>query len=216
MARGRPLNPEKQQQTRQALKQAAKALLENKPYRSITIRELASKAGTQSAMVSYYFGSKEGLFINMLEESAARRLVFVQKLTTELDKEPEHILDILVEGILTMMLAEPWLVFLMRDEVLSYASGLRKTFLETMPHQLLPILKNLLARLQEKELLREDLNLEFAITTVFSNVFFPLLAEPVLADGLQVDRTTLASESWKEHLRQVIHRALCLGPVEVL
>ena len=162
-------------------------------------------------MVSYYFGSKEGLFINMLEESAARRLVFVQQLTTELDKEPEHILDTLVEGILTMMLAEPWLVFLMRDEVLSYASGLRKTFLETMPHQLLPTLTNLLEKLQTKGILREDLNLEFAITTIFSNVFFPLLAEPVLVDGVKVDRTTLSSEPWKEHLRLVVRRALCLS-----
>lgn len=65
--RGRPVNAITQQQRKHGLMNTAFELLKEKSYRSITIWEIAAKANMQSAMISYYFGDKEGLFIALLE-----------------------------------------------------------------------------------------------------------------------------------------------------
>ncbi|WP_315982105.1 helix-turn-helix domain-containing protein [Aliamphritea spongicola] len=60
--RGRPTDPALQEKRREDLLDAAFELLRHKSYRSITIRELASQANTQSAMIKYYFNDKQECF----------------------------------------------------------------------------------------------------------------------------------------------------------
>ncbi|GEM_PF-4053198 len=50
-----------------ALLEAARSCLEEKAYHAITIRELAHRAHTNSAMINYYFGSKGNLFVQLVE-----------------------------------------------------------------------------------------------------------------------------------------------------
>lgn len=50
-----------------ALLDAAERSLETKPYAEITVREVAAAAGVNAAMVNYYFQSKDGLFVALIE-----------------------------------------------------------------------------------------------------------------------------------------------------
>jgi AcrR family transcriptional regulator len=48
--------------TRAAIRDAARARFLRQGYRSVTLREIASDAGVDVALIAYYFGSKQGLF----------------------------------------------------------------------------------------------------------------------------------------------------------
>ena len=50
------------QETRTALLEAARAVFAESGYDGATVRAIATKAGVDAAMVSHWFGSKEGLF----------------------------------------------------------------------------------------------------------------------------------------------------------
>src|SRR5262245_44279741 len=56
---------------RRALIQAAQAILAARPAGKLTVREVATRAGCDVALVNYYFGSKEGLLAAALEDALA-------------------------------------------------------------------------------------------------------------------------------------------------
>jgi AcrR family transcriptional regulator len=55
-------------ETRQHIINAAEELFAEKGFDSTSVRELASKARVNVAMISYYFGSKEKLFETLIED----------------------------------------------------------------------------------------------------------------------------------------------------
>lgn len=56
--------------SRSRLVEAAKDLFIQKGYRGVSIREIAERAETNSALISYYFGDKEGLFKQVFKDVA--------------------------------------------------------------------------------------------------------------------------------------------------
>jgi TetR/AcrR family transcriptional regulator len=54
---------------RRALIEAAQAILAARPAGKLTVREVASRAGCDVALVNYYFGSKDGLLAAALEDA---------------------------------------------------------------------------------------------------------------------------------------------------
>ena len=73
------MTPDSQQQdtARRALLNAARELFLKNAYANISIRRIADKAKVNSAMIAYYFGSKSGLFREMLAS-------YVEQVTSEL------------------------------------------------------------------------------------------------------------------------------------
>jgi AcrR family transcriptional regulator len=58
--------------TRTALLDAAAALMLEDGYAAVSTRRLATKAGVNSALVYYYFGTMDGLFIELFHRGAER------------------------------------------------------------------------------------------------------------------------------------------------
>lgn len=57
---------------RDVLLNVAERLFAERGFEAVSVRELASEAGVNLAMVSYYFGSKEGLFEAVIENKIPR------------------------------------------------------------------------------------------------------------------------------------------------
>lgn len=74
--RGRPLGDS---DAREALLETARELFANRPYRTVTLREVARYAGVDAALVRYYFGGKAGLFEAMMRETLAPVLDALRK-----------------------------------------------------------------------------------------------------------------------------------------
>ena len=130
MARGRPKDPEQQEKVQTALLNAMRELLGKKSYKSISIREIAEQADTYSAMISYYFESKDGLVKALLLRTAAERKVKLAAIAQEVVAEPEQSIDVLVNRVLTLLLKAPWLFRLFQDELKNNNPELRAFFLE--------------------------------------------------------------------------------------
>ena len=65
---------------RQLLMDTAERLFAERGYEAVSVRELATEAGVNVAMVSYYFGSKEGLFEKIIEEKIPRTRYALEEL----------------------------------------------------------------------------------------------------------------------------------------
>lgn len=69
--RGRPRgNPP----TRESIVSAARALFLERGYRGTTVRAVAGAAGVDSALIAYHFGSKKGLFAEVMQFQCASAL----------------------------------------------------------------------------------------------------------------------------------------------
>ncbi|MFN7055658.1 TetR family transcriptional regulator [Hyphomonas sp.] len=79
--------------TRAAILNSARRLFATDSYENVGIREIASQAGADAALVSRYFGSKEELFTEVLS-SGKRGLDFIGG---ELTGLPERVADLLLD-----------------------------------------------------------------------------------------------------------------------
>lgn len=73
--------------TRAALLAAAAELFAEQGFRATRVREIVARAGANVAAVSYHFGSKEGLYLAVLQHEAAR---VIERYPTS---RPEHARD---------------------------------------------------------------------------------------------------------------------------
>ena len=60
--------------TRSALLDGAEALLLEEGYASVTSRRVAERSGANSALIRYYFGSMDGLFVELFRRGAEQGL----------------------------------------------------------------------------------------------------------------------------------------------
>src|SRR5436190_20700108 len=65
--------------TRTALLDAAQSLMLEGGYAAVTTRRIAAKAGVNSALVFYYFDSRDGLFIALFRRGAERSFERLQQ-----------------------------------------------------------------------------------------------------------------------------------------
>lgn len=67
---------------RQHLLEVAERLFSNHGFEAVSIRQLAAEAGVNLAMVSYYFGSKEGLFQELIHYKLPKTRDILEELKT--------------------------------------------------------------------------------------------------------------------------------------
>ncbi|WED24744.1 TetR/AcrR family transcriptional regulator [Vibrio sp. JC009] len=208
MSRGRPKNPELQEKTRAALLDAARTLLMEKNYSSITIRELAAHAGTQSGMISYYFGNKKGLFEAMLKQAAKNRQIKLASLSADVMKDRERIFEVLVSGVIDLLLEDRWLFKFFQDEVITKDSEIKPIIINEFS-SISPVgLMQLFGQLQEEGVIRSDINLKYFIASFMSLIGFPIMSQPLLEEAVGIDLETVASVEWKQHISDLLKRSV--------
>jgi len=83
------------QDAKESLLSVAINLFAEYGYDKVSIRDIAEKAKTNSAMISYYFGSKQNLYDAALEKQAGSLQVFLSPETADLS--PKKILQLYVD-----------------------------------------------------------------------------------------------------------------------
>ena len=88
--RGRPRgNPP----TREAIVSAARTLFLERGYRGTTVRAVAAVAGVDAALIAYHFGSKKGLFADVMQFQRANALAVDHVLVGDPATLPERLID---------------------------------------------------------------------------------------------------------------------------
>ncbi|HEX8008971.1 MAG TPA: TetR family transcriptional regulator [Trebonia sp.] len=94
-SRGRPKgNPP----TRERIVEAARELFLRQGFRRTTVRAVAACAGVDSALISYHFGSKQGLFAEAMRVACSRTLNLAEVLTGPREGLADRLLRSVTEG----------------------------------------------------------------------------------------------------------------------
>lgn len=209
MVRGRPICPERQEKARLALLNAANECLKTKSYSEISLREIASLAKQNSAMVAYYFGNKESLFIEVLQQGIG---IENHKLIEELAQTSSLDIDVALRKLVTQYIRlhrrSPWLSRFIVDNIILKKGNLRRLFVNKILGANGERILNLLVSLQENGNISSQLNPEFCRISLISLLAFPFVASPVLKDSFGFDIHDVDEDEWIDHTVKFLLMAL--------
>lgn len=183
---------------REALLATARRLFLAHGFGPVTIRRIASEAGSSPATIHYHFGDKLGLYRAMLEAAIGPVAATLERLD-----DPERVRDVDIASFMRLyarMLADnPWVPALIVQEVLAEGGRFRAQFIERFAGRLVPLFVELVRREQRRGALRADLDPRLAALSAISLTVFPFLALPVTSRVLGVSASGPALEQMVEH-----------------
>jgi AcrR family transcriptional regulator len=106
--KGQALARPARENSRDALLEAASALMRQEDTTDIGIVDIAARAGVNHAMIRYFFGSKEGLLMALLDRDVERRIRQLDRLF-RLDVSETERMRIHLHGIVDTYYAIPYL-----------------------------------------------------------------------------------------------------------
>lgn len=185
---GRPRTSARSADIRADLLAAARATFAARGYAGVSLREVAQTAGTTAAMVSYYFGDKDGLYAALLENALADVLARVREglaARTVAGGSPGS-LGVLFEVAAEALGAAPWIPRLVVREVLSDDAPFRDRFIDEYARPMSQLLRRALRAEIAAGSLRDDLDVDLAFASLIGLAAFPFIARPVLERVLGV------------------------------
>lgn len=94
--------------TAQRIVEAARSLMIERNLLEVSIAEISERAGTNVALVSYYFGNREGLMLAIIEGDAARAAAHLERLVAA-DLSPTLKLEMHIKGLIEAYYERPYL-----------------------------------------------------------------------------------------------------------
>ena len=156
--RKRPFKPRCAKTTRHNILKAAREIFSRKGYEGARIDKISKAAKSYDSLIYYYFGSKEKLFVEVLEGAYKDIFEAEKKLELNMD-DPEGALRKIIEFPFRYYLANPEILTLLGTENLHKGKHISKS--RTADQYTLPaiaILEQVIQRGVEKGLFREGVN----------------------------------------------------------
>ena len=179
---GRPVGSDGDK-VRNALLQAARELFMRNEFKAVTVRRVADGAGVNPAMVNYYFGSKQGLYLGMVEAVLAE----LETRAAQLDQGAENDIGSFMQSYSLLLAENPWWPNFVIREVLFGEADTRELVIKKFAGQLAPLL---LASAQEgvaSGQYHADLDPRFTLVSIMGMTLFPFIAKPLLQQVLNLD-----------------------------
>jgi len=193
--KGRPIDLDKQQCQKMRLVQAARELLAQKAYDEITIRDLADQAKLNSAMISYYFSNKEGLFLSLLEAMSEEHFVNLQKLQNQ--KSPIHVF---IRFMSTMLDKNPEFVRLVQDEFANNNANLGKAFIDRFPKRMAKLLPELILN---NTSITDPVMAKYSAFSLMSMIAMPYVGKFVRQQAWEINDEALRSADWTDQIYKI-------------
>lgn len=182
--RGRPAATEKGNQ-RAALLRAAREICAARGTHAATVRGIARRARVDPALVTYYFGSRDGLFRAVIEQAAREgRERFVA--AAPASDRMEDRLRAVVTQLLGVLRADPYLPRLVVEHVLLGDARARARYVREV---VAPVAGVLIAIVEEGKRRGEfrDVDPRFLLQSIVGICVFFFLAAPVSRRALGID-----------------------------
>ncbi|PCI60413.1 MAG: TetR family transcriptional regulator [Gammaproteobacteria bacterium] len=192
--RGRPVDPNKQIAQKAKLLAAAQSLLTEKPYGQISIRELAQRAEINSAMVSYYFNNKEGLFITLLDEMSASHFMNMKNIA-----KANNPIKAFISNIIAMLNDNSSFAQLIHQELANSNSALSTIFIERFPKKMATFLPQLI---KKNTAIKDDIKAKYAAFSLINMIIMPFMNKNIRQNAWQISDLEMQSNDWIEHIYQ--------------
>ncbi|TQF70359.1 TetR/AcrR family transcriptional regulator [Pseudoalteromonas luteoviolacea] len=194
VTRGRPVCEVKQAEQRAKLILAAKELLNLKSYSQITIRDIAAQAGINSAMIKYYFGGKENLFVHLIQAIADEHFSQFEEL-----HEHNKPLYLFIRRFDEILQTHPGFVHLLNEEVLDKTTPLAKAFMGAFPARVSKFLPQLIQQEAGVEDLRKAKLAAFQLITLLVS---PYILKTLRQQAWGIDDSEIQGEQWAKDIYQ--------------
>lgn len=180
---------------RKKLLRAAAELFAEKGFDAVSTRDLCTRANVNVAAISYYFGGKEGLYLEVFQTYAHR---ISERIRTVLQThegkvhthdELENVLRDLIGTIVDIRAEEPEVAIVLQKQSIGQIPGVKESFVE-VTEPLGDSLTQFFQEIQAKKIIREDLNIRSFLTILIESIwgYFSLQerAMNILKDGYRL------------------------------
>jgi len=173
-------------------------------YAATSMREIASQANVNPAMIHYYFGNKESLLRTVLERALSPLAAAIESMQSADQVSPGEILKTLMGTIAS----HPSLPYLVMREVMLPGGVMQAHFAEHLAPRLGGALPGLLEREARDGRMRRDVPPQVAALTIMSLAIFPFVVRPVAERVLNVRLEGEALEVMKSQISEVVNKGL--------
>jgi len=187
---------------RQQIMDAAIELFAQQGYAATSIRQIADGVGVNSAMVHYYFGSKEALLYEVMDQS----LEPLVEAISAMKQKKEAPLREFVSLVLGVFARKPQLPILMTREVFLPGGVMQKHFKEHFAPRLGGALPQLLSVEQSEGHLRDDVDPGLVAQTLFGLCAFPFISRSMAEPVLGVSYSKNGMQEIERHIMELLER----------
>lgn len=196
-------------QVRERLLEAATELAAAQGFETCGLREIAARARVSPAMISYYFGDREGLGEALYRRAFERVSERVRALVDAPDFARRDGLDDLVQIHVAAMTADPWLPKLIASEILAHGtSPLRSRLVRDLTRGPLMAMIHWLEEEQLRGRLRSEIDARWMAISIASLCAFPFLILPIVGHELGLSLDAGFAEQLVSHTQQFLAHGL--------
>lgn len=188
--------------------QVAETLFAENGFEGTSIRDLASKAEVNLAMISYYFGSKEMLFEELITRRTEYMRQMIQQLNSE-DSDPWHkvytIIDLYVDRILSNVTFHK---IMFRELSMELRSEMNKSICDTVSQNAIRFAAIIEDGINKKVF--REVDVPMTITSIIGTINHSSVSRKLVCKVLEENPETyrLSSDEHrnrlKKHLKQLI------------
>lgn len=180
---------EKEKDSRTKLIEAAIPLFAAKGLASVSIRELAEAANVNSALISYYFGGKDGLYMGVLEELFSPVSSFLDDFG-KLEATPLERMEYYAKAVLSVHKKNPYLMRFVHSEMTNPTFALKIIF-EKYISRIYQFVHKIFADGIKEGYFKADLDPTYATISLAGMMNFYFIMRPItkefLTDGINHD-----------------------------
>jgi TetR/AcrR family transcriptional regulator len=199
-----------EQDSRTKLIAAATHLFADKGFSAVSIRELAQQAGVNSALISYHFDGKEGLYTAVLENQFSLLLQLAERINKE-PLTPEQRIREYAITVLNIHQKYPALIRLLYSELFN-PSPCFEVITQKFLAKLFKILFKAINDGIEAGQFRADLNIENAVISLAGIMNFYFISRPLtkkLLPETENCAATYIKQAVEIFLAGITRRTLC-------
>ncbi|RYY41831.1 MAG: TetR/AcrR family transcriptional regulator [Chitinophagaceae bacterium] len=148
----------------------AEALFAQKGYEGASVRDIAEAAGVNSAMISYYFGSKEGLIKALFEERTTDMALKVDALLRNDALSPWEKIESLIDDYVDRIAAKVQFHKIMMYEQMLEKNSFLTQLLNELRMRNIEKVRALLKQGQDAGIFNEHIDVSFLMFTIFGTV----------------------------------------------
>ena len=164
---------------RQRLLEAALACFVRKGIAATSLRDIASEAGVTPALLHYYFGDKDQLQAEVIEQKIIPIFVALRAPLSRTGDDIAALIAGFVSGIGRIVAEHPWLPPLWVREVLCEGGALRDLLFDRIGPQLPQMMAARFAEAQAKGRINPDLDPRLLMVSLVGLTLFPAAGAPI-------------------------------------
>jgi AcrR family transcriptional regulator len=201
--RGRP-STQVQRHVVQDLMEAAEAALTHKTARETTVREIAAAAGANEAMVNYYFGSKDGLWLALFQD-VMRNAPYTRSDEIVAACISQESIKPLIEQLADYCCSRKDLIRMISLEMLSYPSSIKDVYDDKYSGFTAAFIEYVINSMIDCGIYKKNSNVNFFAISIISSIMMPtLLLYPAASPNVPEPD----SPDWINHIAGTVDLAL--------